>query len=147
MFCSASCGPDRGHETFQRGDEARWSRDRDPVVDCHQVRSHGAAARVAGTAQAGGIDLGPARQIVEGTQAVPDPVAGQLSPDQQGTDPRHGVFGRAADHGLAAGIEPLKPLTLADRVVAHHGHAVFRQQDAGALIPLISLTVVAVAAR
>ena len=64
-----------------------------------------------------GIDLGPAGEVIEGTQAVPDPIAGQLPADQEGTNPGHRMLGRAPDHGLALHIEPLIPLALTDRVV------------------------------
>ena len=56
---------DRGEEPLERGDVARRRRHGDPVVEGHQVGGHRAAARVAGAAQAVGIDLGPARQVVE----------------------------------------------------------------------------------
>ena len=94
-----------------------------------------------------GIDLGPARQVVESAEAVPDPVAGELPADQKRADARHGVLGRAPDHGLAPRVQHLKSLALADRVIAQHRHAVLGQQDADALIGLVGLAVVAVAAR
>ena len=49
--------------------------------------------------------------------------------------------------GLPAGIQKLKSLSLADRVVTERGHAVLGQQDADALIALVCLAVVAVPAR
>src|SRR6516165_8018259 len=41
---------DRGEETFERGDVAGRGGTNDAVVESHEVRGHGAAAGVAGTA-------------------------------------------------------------------------------------------------
>ena len=52
-----------------------------------------------------------------------------------------------ANDRLALVIEHLEPFPLADRVIAQDGHAVFRQQDACALIGIVRLGIVAVPAR
>ena len=56
------------------------------------------------------------------------------------------MLGRSSHDRLTLAIEHLKSLTLADRVVTENGHAVFREQDAGALIAFVRLAVVAMSA-
>ncbi len=94
-----------------------------------------------------GVDLRPARQVVEAADAVPDAVARRAAADEQGADAEHRVFRGAGDDRLAAAVEDLHALALADGVVAEGRDAVGGQQHARALIGCVRLAVGAVAAR
>ena len=97
--------------------------------------------------QAPGIDLGPARQVVERPETVPDLVRRQFPADKERADPGHGVLGCTSNDRLPVPIEHLVTLALADRVVTKHRHAVPGEQNACALIAFVGLAVVTVAAR
>ena len=94
--------PDRGEEPLQRGDVARRRRGEYAVVQGHQVRRQRPAARAAGAAQAARVDLGPAGEVIEAADAVPDAVAGGAPADQQRADAGHRVLGRVAPPGRLA---------------------------------------------
>jgi hypothetical protein len=118
----------------------------DPVIGDHEVGGDGAAAGVARAADAPGVDLGPAGQVIDGTDGVPDAVMRRAQPDEARADVHQSMLGGAPRGRFAPGVERLDALALADRVVAEDGEATAGQQDAEALVIVGGLSDAVVAA-
>ncbi|MBU4271776.1 MAG: hypothetical protein KKA28_07945 [Planctomycetes bacterium] len=104
------------------------------VVQGHQVARLGAAAAVAGAADAPRIDLRAGLEIVDRPHAVPNLEAGRVAAQQDAAHADHQVRLDAPEFRPAALTEVLPPFALVDRVEDQRRHAVKRQQGAHRLI-------------
>ena len=86
-----------GEQGLGGGDVAARGGDFEAVVDGGEIGREGAAARVAGDADAVGVDFGAGGEIVEGADAVVDHVAGDIVAGEEGLGTEHGVLGGGAD--------------------------------------------------
>ena len=138
---------DRVEQPAERGDVAGRRGGQNPVVGGHQVRRQRPAAGVARAADPLRVDLRSGDQVVERPDAVPNPVirgarAGQARPDVG----QRMLAGPPGDR-LAAFIEQLVSLALADGIVNQRDEAMPGQQDADALIRFRRLAVCRMPAR
>ena len=111
-------GAELGEQRLRGGDVATGGGDFETVVDGGEIGGEGAAAGVAGDADAVGVDFGAGGEIVEGADAVVDHVAGEVIAGEEGLDAEHGVFGGGADElgGAGIGVEELPSFAVADGV-------------------------------
>jgi len=114
----------RAHLGFQEVEVAAWRRGVDTLVQGHHVGRLGAAAAVAGAADALGVDLGPRLQVVDAAHAIPDLEGGRVSAEQHTPDADHGVSLGPPKRRFAIIIEKLGAFPLVYRVEDQRRHAV-----------------------
>ncbi len=105
-------------------------------VEGGNVGGQGAAARVAHATDAGWIDLGQGREVIDAAHPVPDPVARQAGAEEIERIAEHGVLaaGQVEPRAASCGIPELAPLPLTDWVVRQDDIAPPRQVDVQGLV-------------
>ena len=93
------------------------------------------STRAASEANPLGVDVFAAGNVVNGTDGVPNAVAGRIRADQDRADSDQKMLvGRAAELGPAIGPENLRTLPLAYRVITEGSDSLPGQRDGDSLI-------------
>ena len=124
-------GPEAGHGAARKGRL-------DAIVETGELQGHHPAARLAGDADARGIDLGPKLEVVQSAYCVPGAVLHQVVADQVALVAQHAVLGGpGAERGSASLlVEELQTLALPQGIPGENCDSVAGHEPGEPLIAL-----------